>query len=558
MADSGLGLAFRKLRELGFVPAKRKGATRRFEGTLACMAGPVKVALEIDDWDFVDYPTIRVLEAPASLPTVLPHVSGTGGLCYFTPGAVILDRYRPDHALWQCVVQARDVLDRLAKDPSYRQQEFQAEFAANWYLGQMPMPARILLGQLDHGAAEATVFLAGDDDDKFCIVSSHQSEIDALCRARGWLVESASASCWVIRSAQMPVLPMHGLPVNVGAMFEWIKAWDRTTYATIQNVLAQRRYLDAPNVIFVIQSAVGWFGFQIRLDAQKRKAYWRKPSLYRQHFHGKGRSHPIMRLAIDEIGADFIHSRNLQFATLKDRVVTVFGCGAIGGYLAQALAKLGAGVGTRGCLRLIDSQLFTADNAGRHLLGVDSLFKPKAIAVAAMLRAQFPTSRIEAYERSAVLPGDLEGDLVIDATGEEAFSEALNFHRLQIPVERRPAALHVWVAGNGECVQGLWVDLPKYACFRCLRQSDLGRTKRMDPLLHVPATRVIGCQAFTPYAVSAPMSASALAVDMVISWLRGDPTPRFRVRSVEDAEVRRLKNQNLEALTGCPACAPRF
>lgn len=558
MADSGLGLAFRKLRELGFAPVQREGTARRFEGTLACKAGPVKVSLEVDDWDFVDYPTIRVLETPAAFPRLLPHVSGAGGLCYFTPGAVILDRYRPDHALWQCIVQAQDVLDRLSDDPSYRQREFQAEFGASWELGQVPLPARILLGELDPQSQVAQAFLVGDDDSTFCVVASNPTEVAGLCQARGWPRSTpAQATCWIVRSTQTPTLPMEGLPATIGAMFEWIKSWDRSAYASIQQVLAQRGYLDAPNVLFLVQSAVGWFGFQFGLDPQKCKAYRRKPSLYRQHFHGKGRTHAILRLVVHEIGADYVHSRNLQFANLKDRVVTVIGCGAIGGYLAHALAKLGAGTGSRGRLRLIDSQRFTADNAGRHLLGLDSLFKPKAEAVATLLRMQFPASRIEAAGRRATWPGDLEGELVIDATGEEAFSEALNYQRLLLPRDRRAPALHVWVAGNGECVQGLWVDEPKYACFRCLRQNDPGRTKRLDPLLQMPATRVVGCQAFTPYAVSAPMSAAALAVDMIISWLQGNPAPRFRTRSVEDANVRRLKNQDLAALSGCPACADR-
>lgn len=169
-----------------------------------------------------------------------------------------------------------------------------------------------------------------------------------------------------------------------------------------------------------------------------------------------------------------------------------------------------------------------------------------------MLTRQFPGARIAAQYRP-VQPSDLRGDLVIDATGEEAVSLSLNHWRLALPETGRPPLLHVWIYGNGECTQALWVDSSKHACFRCLRRLD--RTPRFDLQLSLPARRVAGCQAFTPYAVSAPMAAAALATDLTIAWLQGDPKPRFRTRMLEGVSARTLKNQDVDPLAGCPACA---
>jgi hypothetical protein len=147
MSASRLALGLRKLGELGFKSIKRPGSARCFVGELQCAKGPVKVRLEISDWDFTTYPTLVILERPAFLPALTPHVSSDGVQCYFMQGRVVLDRYRPDHAIWQCIEQAQRELDRLSGSPTYREREFEQEFGANWEIGQRPLPAPVLLAE---------------------------------------------------------------------------------------------------------------------------------------------------------------------------------------------------------------------------------------------------------------------------------------------------------------------------------------------------------------------------------------------------------------------------
>jgi len=116
--------------------------------------------------------------------------------------------------------------------------------------------------------------------------------------------------------------------------------------------------------------------------------------------------------------------------------------------------------------------------------------------------------------------------------------------------------LHVWVAGNGEAVQALFVDSTKVGCYRCMwvDGSDKGMKDRIPLLKNIPTTRFLGCQSVTLFPVSAAMAAAALATDIVIDWLSGNPSPRFRTRARENAEVFGVKNQDLTKLKGCPAC----
>jgi molybdopterin/thiamine biosynthesis adenylyltransferase len=261
----------------------------------------------------------------------------------------------------------------------------------------------------------------------------------------------------------------------------------------------------------------------------------------------------------EDVSPDYVYQRNLvnlPRGTLAGKKIALVGCGAIGGYLASALLRLGAGTGG-GTLHLQDIDELQPDNLGRHRLGYNSLFDNKAIALKKVLDRESPFANITISEKSVVDHFPQGFDLVINATGEQAVSEALNVQHVQ--ASKRTPLLHVWVFGNGDCVQGLWVDSRKYACYRCLTHNDEAQYGQSRfPLTDTDTLRAfVGCHAFTPYGVSSPMSAATLAMDFVADWLKGDVSPRFRLRYNEGSTLRRFKSQNVSPLQGCPACQPQ-
>lgn len=539
----------------GFQQLPSKDGRCSFRGTLPCKFGNAIVTLTIVDWDFVRYPVIQVEDLPKGAPALVPHISAWGGFCYLAPGSVVLDRFKPDVAVEQCLLLAEKELNRLLSDQTYRQGEFQSEFGPNWYIGQMPLPRQVLLGTLKEGDQRCASYMMSLGDVAANLISSEPLEANRVAKACGWEAPVLGrSSCWIIRSQRMPTLMPDGLPETIGAMFTWLKAWDETVYRRVNQVFGGRDYLAQSEIAFVIQSAAGWLGFSMEIDQTLALAFRRNPGQLRQRLHSGRRNTQIRRISVVEISPDFVHGRNLTFPTLKDRRVVLVGCGSIGSYLSQALVRLGAGTG-KGELTLIDPDYLSPGNLGRHLLGFDALYKEKATALAELLCKQFPHAKIVAKPSRIALPADLKlGELLIDATGEEALSEAINYHRLTLPEASRPIAQYIWVTGRGECVQALWTDEARHACYRCMRQSDDARTPRFDLGLPRDEGVMHGCQAFTPYAVSAPMSASALAIDQVAAWLGGDVSPRFRTRTVEYSKARGLKNQDVSPLKGCPAC----
>ena len=145
----------------------------------------------------------------------------------------------------------------------------------------------------------------------------------------------------------------------------------------------------------------------------------------------------------------------------------------------------------------------------------------------------------------------------MDATGEEAVSIALN----QRLVDRRPsgpAAVHVWLVGNGAAAQCLFVDHKgEGACLKCFRPAGAA-TRPHWPL--APGTGLseapaaCGEAAFIPYGVAAPAIAAGLALKVCLDWARGDAHPAMRTIRVDAAATVPVSDCSPRAAAGCAAC----
>src|SRR5690606_34765729 len=123
----------------------------------------------------------------------------------------------------------------------------------------------------------------------------------------------------------------------------------------------------------------------------------------------------VTRLTMARIDEHYIAQRNIPtLKTLAGLKIALVGCGTIGGYLADQLAKAGAGMGG-GKLTLVDFELLMPQNVGRHRLGLPYSLKNKAWGVSMMLQIDAPGIEVRTLEvdvRNAHL-GDI--DLLIDA-----------------------------------------------------------------------------------------------------------------------------------------------
>lgn len=131
------------------------------------------------------------------------------------------------------------------------------------------------------------------------------------------------------------------------------------------------------------------------------------------------------------------------FQKRQQKKVLVIGCGSLGSPIVELLAR--AGVGS---LDIVDSERFDSPNVSRHVLGLTSLERAKAGALAARLRQDIPGLQVTSYQERAAewlarVENHQEYDLVIECTGESSVRTVLS--------QWRPFALggapvlHAWL-----------------------------------------------------------------------------------------------------------------
>ena len=110
---------------------------------------------------------------------------------------------------------------------------------------------------------------------------------------------------------------------------------------------------------------------------------------------------------------------------LRTMTATLFGVGALGGHVAVALAASGLGY-----LNIVDRDVLLPGNVVRHVAGHDQVGRAKVQAVHRVISGHAPWTEVAEFTEPPMTPGQIRErisntDIVIDATGNDAFASAL-------------------------------------------------------------------------------------------------------------------------------------
>ena len=322
-----------------------------------------------------------------------------------------------------------------------------------------------------------------------------------------------------------------------------------TGWVTITSALTAQRIL----VMFQAQPA--WFGFSFKPPLDSRRVRFRHDKDFVNSILSRAAGLEVERHTPFRLDSPYLIERNLREGqkALTGRRILLVGAGAIGGHLAHALARAGAGYGG-GSLRVTDPQIFTGGNLGRHRLGVEALLRSKAEALADDIKRSLPGIDVEAIVGSALEVPLKAFDLVVDATGEEQLSEALNARF--VSGDSAPI-IFTWINGNGSAVQSFTLADPEQACLQCWKTH--GDRRSFVPLdeasLEVRVGR--GCDdPYAPFSGAAPLVAAGVGIQAVLDWASGQPRPTLRSVQLEYGATHPVAPKSPSKSKQCPACGP--
>lgn len=487
---------------------------------------------------FASLPLIQLKSIPTTLGAVAPHLNAEGWLCYLSTSSTIINVFDPVGQTIAFVKRAEYVLGQILDGSVV--DDLAEEFFAYW-------GTRNIRCFFDVDDFESTALQLLWEDKKSGMSQAFLSDdpvrttIKAAAIGRTILPNRTPVLSFV--TGVLPQASLVRWPIsNLGELLKWQHDLDRVTFYRIESAIRTAVRSGAPMVVVVIKSPRFIYSAAILFsdDANLMK---KKVSL-------KQLSNSLILPYIgSRIDDKFIVERNVpSMKTLAEKRIALVGCGTIGGYLADLLVRAGAGSGG-GELVLVDNDILTSGNLGRHILGFSDIGINKARGMARKFRDDAPSANIKSIDHDAKGVNFSKMDIVIDATGEETLGYILEpkYHTEQ-------TRLSTWIEGPGIAVRGYLRTKRDQACAYCLaKHAKEGRyLATVESIPRIYAGQ--GCeQEYVPFPATVSIQAACLALEMTLDWVAGKQFDTLRTKVVAPGYTSQ-PNSTPPKIQGCPAC----
>jgi len=170
----------------------------------------------------------------------------------------------------------------------------------------------------------------------------------------------------------------------------------------------------------------------------------------------------------DTLGIDQLE-KQWPVKALADLSVMVVGCGSIGGYTAEALARYGVGR-----IELVDPDRLRWHNTLRHIVGPEGVGAYKVTALARALRERWPTQQFTPHKFDVVSQAHDLRPLLRDVDLVICTADGIAARRVISHLARRArkTAVLACVLDDGAFGEVLRLrPTPKFGCLLCLRRA---------------------------------------------------------------------------------------
>ncbi len=486
-----------------------------------------------------ELPRIWLLERPAQLPPIVPHLGSGGYLCYLAENGVVLDIYDPIGQTLACLDRASHVLGKVLNGEMV--EDLEEEFFVHWR-GNF-----CLLDLQGKKLGEQQCIVAEKGGLSVWVVTDDEERTSKKLEALGWEVTDFTVLTYRVKTIAKPRPFIESWPPhNVKDILSWQGALDANCRKKIEQRIQQGRIKKANGVLILVESPLMTYGFGVLYKRNSTQKSNKKTSRKNLNYELE-----VLPMSVVRIDDRYLAERNIPGrVTLAGKKIAIIGCGTIGGYLSEMLVKAGAGT-SDGALTLVDSDFLYPQNIGRHRLGFPSLFSNKATAMADELRRLAPGIDIRA------LPVDVKKaslgklDLLIDATGEESLGHWLCEKYLE-----ETHMLSVWIDGPGVAVRGLLRSNDSDACYRCLWHKN--KSGELNSI-HGPLPELLaghGCEGlYVPFSAAVSVQAASLGLEMALDWVNGTESPKLRTKIIDNNYRLATPDCNPDRSDSCPVCS---
>jgi hypothetical protein len=318
-------------------------------------------------------------------------MAGRLRICYLAKGMVVLDFFDPVGQTLRCIEEAESVLGKVLRKELVK--DLEEEFFAYWDAGycifdvQKPILGEVPGFCLLARSGGRTPVIADD-------LAATSLKLDLM----GFETKRERIPAYIVKTDTEPRPNQENWPPNTVAEFlSWQRLLDGHCAKKIERRISEASRLTDKDALIIIKSPHSRYGVQIQFDQSTLPPEKLAKSRGTKRFY----SHRITRLHACRLDDEYLAQRNIpSMQTLAGKKIAVIGCGTIGGYLVDALAKAGAGTGG-GQLTIVDYESLGPQNLGRHRLGMVHVFMNKAAAMRLELLFNNPSTVVRALEIDA-------------------------------------------------------------------------------------------------------------------------------------------------------------
>ncbi|EJE4206681.1 ThiF family adenylyltransferase [Vibrio parahaemolyticus] len=359
-------------------------------------------------------------------------------------------------------------------------------------------------------------------------------------------------SNWLLTSSNEPLV-LERLLVALAKLGKWSKGWNT--------------FVD---VIFHYDRE--FFGVSFNLSTESRKAIVNHYGPKSRRGRGKQAREKLRKRIFDNTrdkifpldvmpcSSDHVIERNRSVSSplLSNKRIALIGAGTIGGYLAHSLSQVGAGHDA-GYLVIYDNDVLKVGNVGRHILGIKFIGEKKSDSLKYYLEEQGLDLDIRAQGKFNLNIDLSHFDLILDATGDQAFSLNLSSKVSEYRSQGGKILLiHSWISGFGHTAKSL-LDDGVNGCYACQFDYSKGSIKTelypsfasgKEPDASHLFKRSCG-ENHLPFGSEASMLAASLAIQLLRD--RNKKAPSLLMRRVSNQAIE-LKDKKLKKNPDCPSC----
>lgn len=454
----------------------------------------------------------KVFLRPPDALGFIPHVEEDGYICYLDSEGLLLNSEDPVGIICEAIAKAIDVIQAGVNGSN--QLDFMNEFGAYWRRTSSKtmfafLPVDNILRKIFIYTDNKTTELAADDISTIkAYLNTDSQELDLLTRRTALYIPLQESAFLLPPEPNNP--------------------WSSQDVKMIV-----RRNLSEENRRLLKHLGRKWKSEELVVLGLPRPRGGM--TLVGLLFSGVAGGHPLLSGSVKDLpipidiqryDIDYLLHRGGGHTKLSNFRVLLVGCGAIGGYVALALAQTGIMH-----LTFVDPDVLKPENIYRHVLGKKALFQPKVTALKEEIESKYPYLSVtthQKYIQQAIGDGLINlssFDLAIFATGNPTVELYIN-RLLHFTQPKSPITVFTWLEPLGIGGHALLTRPDKPGCLQCLFTS---ATATDTPLYNKSAFAAygqsfskddLGCgSSYTPYSALDAQKTAEFAVRLALEAL---------------------------------------